>query len=153
MQMRWESGTRRALLVIAWVAYAVGVFLSFFSFGVEADSILAAVFAGLYILGLQATGELLISRRWVQDVAATLGVLVLSAAIALTGGAASPYLLLSLLPVILAAVLGGYRSGVTTALLAIAAYVLAALGTGTLTAGDAVLWSVLIILVGVPTAS
>lgn len=104
-------------MVGQWVAYTVGIVSSFVTSGVNSLTIAAAGLAGAYVVV-----STLMPQRWYRvrfgaDALPLAGALMVLIAMTLTGGAESPYLLLSVGPTIFATVYGGFRSGLTTAIL------------------------------------
>src|SRR3972149_5660321 len=108
----WESRFHKVLLALLWVALALGVFISFWearkqsaSLGAEAigaDAIGAAMSAGAYVLGSQILPRNYLRITWIRELASLVGVTLVMMAVSLSGGLNSPFLLLSLTPVMLA---------------------------------------------------
>jgi signal transduction histidine kinase len=113
----WEVRIHRTVLVGLWIALAVAIAADLATNGVNADSLVAAAAASLYVIGTTFTPPRWFQVRFGVD-ALTLGGAVLTAvALTLSGGATSPYLLLSVGPPIFATLYGGFRSGLTTGFL------------------------------------
>lgn len=140
------------LTLVAWLTLALGVFLSFFDQGATTPVVVAAVLGGIYVVGLQMIPMSYLTGRWLQDLVVTAGVLLTMAASALTGGTASPYLLLALSPVLVAATLGGLRPGLAASTLGIAALTIVTFSTSTFAVTPVLEWIALILLVAVTSA-
>lgn len=139
-------------MVAQWVALALGAIGSLSmsrpghllaaAFGIGATYVLvASVQPGFYLMG----GIRL-------DSTALSGSILTMAAVTLTGGVASPYLLLASMPSLLAALVGGFRIGVATSLLSaglLAAMTVAQAGLSLLTSnlGAFALYPLLALLV------
>lgn len=149
---RSERHLRRVLSSLVWLTYALGVFLSFFSQGMTSTAIIAAVLAGIYVVGQQILPFPAVRRPWVQDLATTIGILLTMSSVALTGGENSPYVLLSLMPVLLAAILGGFRRGLAAAALGTAALAIVSFETPPFDVSGFVQWAALIVLLAIAAA-
>jgi signal transduction histidine kinase len=86
--------------------------------------------AGVYVIGSTLVPERWYRVRFASDAIPLAGALLVLIAMTMTGGAGSPYLLLSMGPPIFAAVYGGFRSGLTTAILSGALLTLVTLAQG-----------------------
>jgi len=104
------------------------------------------------VVGLQMIPLPFLARGWLQDLVATTGVLLTMTASALTGGISSPYLLLALSPVLVAASLGGLRPGLSASALGIAALAIVTFTTSTFDVTAVIEWIALILLVAVTSA-
>lgn len=114
----WELRLDRAIRALQWGTLAVGVFLSFLKQGSEPPVLAATLLAGGYVVGSQVVPRRFFSRRWVGEVVSVSGMVLVALAMVLTGGILSPYLLLSLIPPLMAAALWGLRVGLEVATLA-----------------------------------
>jgi signal transduction histidine kinase len=116
---RWERRFDGLLMGLAWVTLGIGVFVTFFQAQPSPDSgvIAAAAGATIYVLGLQVIPRRLFRerRRLTAEAVALIGSALCMAAVGLTGGPNSDYLLLSLTPVLFGAFFGGFRIGLATA--------------------------------------
>ena len=116
---RWERRFDGLLMSLAWVTLAIGVFVTFWNGrqGPENSTIAAAVAATAYVLGLQVIPRRLFRerRRLTAEAVALVGSALCMAAVGLTDGPNSDYLLLSLTPVLFGAFFGGFRIGLATA--------------------------------------
>jgi signal transduction histidine kinase len=149
---QWEPRLRPVLSVMTWLALALGIFLSFFAEETTTPIILAGVLAGSYVVAQQMVPSPALRKRWVQDLVVTTGVLVTMAAAALTGGQDSPYVLLSLTPILLAGTLGGFRPGLAAAALGVAALSIISFETESFALSGYLEWTTLIVLVAVTSA-
>lgn len=114
---RWEARFRRIILWVQWLALEVGVFVAFVRFRDSPLAFVAAAFASSYVLAMTVIPPELLRRPLVREVAALAGSVLTLSAVAASGGIESPYLLLSLTPILFAAALGGLRIGLATAAL------------------------------------
>jgi signal transduction histidine kinase len=149
---QWEPRLRRVLNVMTWMSLTIGVFVSFFLQETTSKVIAAAVLAGSYVIAQQMLPGSALRRGWVQDLLVTLGVLVTMTAAALTGGQDSPYVLLSLMPVLAAGTLGGFRPGLAAAALGVAALTIISFETESFEFSTFLEWAALIVLVSVTSA-
>ncbi len=134
----WESRFHKVLLALLWVALALGVFISFWEsrkqaavLGMEAigpDAIGAAMAASVYVLGSQILPRTYLRTTWIRELSSLVGVTLVMMAVSLSGGLNSPFLLLSLTPIMVAGVFGGFRSGLATAGLAAGVLVIISVG-------------------------
>jgi signal transduction histidine kinase len=126
----WLTRAIRIVVVAAWVALALGILGSATLRTAYELLIAAAIASGAFAAALTYA-----PRRWVTqgdlhfDLLVTAGALTTASSAALTGGLGSPYLLMALTPTLLAAIAGGFRMGLTTALLS--AGLLAGVATAT----------------------
>ncbi len=154
----WESRFHKLLLALMWVALVLGVFISFWearkvesargAVGVGADAIGAAMSAGVYVLGSQILPRALLRTTWVRELTSIVGVTLVMMAVSLSGGLNSPYLLLSLTPVMLAGLFGGFRSGLATAGLAAGVLVIISVGLDDFSLPLFFQWAGLYVLIG-----
>jgi signal transduction histidine kinase len=134
----WESRFHKVLLTLLWVALALGVFISFWEarkeaadIGTEAigpDAIGAAMAASVYVLGSQILPRTYLRVTWIRELSSLVGVTLVMMAVSLSGLLNSPFLLLSLTPIMVAGVFGGFRSGLATAGLAAGVLVIISVG-------------------------
>jgi signal transduction histidine kinase len=154
----WESRFHKVLLALLWVALALGVFISFWearkdgaSLGsdiIGADAIGAAMAAGVFVLGSQILPRAYLSTTWVRELASLVGVVLVMMAVSLSGGLNSPFLLLSLTPVMLAGLFGGFRSGLATAGLSAGVLIIISIGLEGSTLPLFFQWAGLYLLIG-----
>ncbi len=147
MESSWQVRLLNAIVGVSWLALIVGVFVTFFVFGVMPVAIAATFIAGIYVLGTQALRSfgLLDSRS--GEFAVLLGALLMMGAVALTDATDSGFLLLSAVPILLSAVVGQIRLTVATA--ALNSGLLVAMELGALPEAD---WGAVLAWVGVYAA-
>ena len=126
----WESRVHTIAVIGQWVALTIGVASSLVVQGLTGLTIGAFIIAGAYVVG-----STLVPQRWYRirfgpDAIPLVGAIMVLIAMTMTGGAASPYLLLSMGPPIIATLYGGIRSGLTTAILSGALLTLVTLTRG-----------------------
>ncbi len=114
----WVESTLRIIVVTCWVALILGIVASAAS-ATDTGVVVAAAFlgGGFVVPATFLPAERAESPGLVIEILVTAGAVLTVAAVTLTGGASSPFLLLALTPSFLAAVLFGHRTGLTTALL------------------------------------
>lgn len=156
---RWEQHFDTILKVLVWVTLAFGLVLAAVrSPGTTTDRYtvgLAAALAAIYAIGLTFLPRHAMRQRrlLVVESIALVGAGLALAAIGLTGGAAdSPFLILSLTPIIFGAFFGGMRLGLATAGLSVGLLVALTPGLWDANASQAiestVAFSILYLLVG-----
>lgn len=148
----WESRVHRTVVVGQWVALAVGIVSSLVETAGSVGSLVAAGIAAAYVIGSTLTPESYFHLRFGVETVSLSGAIVVLVALTLTGGASSPYLLLSMGPPVFATLYGGFRAGLTTGVLSGALLVLVTLAQGqaAIDAAPAMaLYLVFVLLVGV----
>jgi signal transduction histidine kinase len=110
----WESRVHRTVLAGQWVALTVGIVSSLVASGGGASSLLAMAVASAYTIGSTLLPESIFRPRFGVETISLIGAISVLVAMTLTGGASSPYLLLSMGPPVFATLYGGLRSGMTT---------------------------------------
>ncbi|MFZ0625735.1 MAG: histidine kinase [Acidimicrobiia bacterium] len=113
----WEIRVHRSVTIGQFVALVVAVVVDFASNGGTPQGVVAMVLASTYTLGSAAVPESWYRIRFGAESITLFGAFLTITAITLTGGTASPYLLLSMGPPIFATIYGGLRTGLTTGLL------------------------------------
>ena len=146
------------LLALLWVALALGVFISFWEARKEAallggeaigaDAIGAAMAAGVYVLGSQILPRTYLRTTWIRELTSLVGITLVMMAVSLSGGLNSPFLLLSLTPVMVAGVFGGFRSGLASAGLAAGILVIISVGLDDFDLALFFQWAGLYLLIG-----
>ncbi|MDH3307538.1 MAG: histidine kinase [Acidimicrobiia bacterium] len=106
-----------AISGLNWLFLVVGAAGTIVAFGQSQNSYAAIILAGGYVVALQMTPRRRLRQPFVRELAILLASIMASSATWLTGSLDSPFLLLTLTPIILAALLGGYRLGTATGLL------------------------------------
>lgn len=148
----WESRVHRTVIAGQWVALTVGIFSSLVSTGGSTASLLAVAIAASYVIGSTLIPDSTFRIRFGAEAIALMGSVAVAVALTLTGGAESPYLLLSMGPPIFATLYGGLRPGVTTGVLSGALLVLVTLARDEPvidTAPAMALYLIFVLLVGV----
>ena len=148
----WEHRVHQTVVVGQFAALVIAIAVDLAAGGATSTSILAAVFGSTYAVGSLAVPQNWYRGRFGAETITLVGALLAFAAITLTGGPTSPYLLLSMGPSIFATVYGGFRAGLTTGLLSAGLLALVALSRemNLIEAAPAMaLYLVFVILVGV----
>lgn len=149
---RWESRVHRTVVIGQWVALTIGIVSSLAQRGASAQTLAALAIAGAYVIGTTLMPETWFWRRFGVEAICLLGALIVLTAMTLTGGAGSAYLLLSMGPPVFATVYGGFRTGLTTGILAGALLALMTLANGESlinTTPAIALYLIFVLLVGV----
>ncbi|HUG07788.1 MAG TPA: histidine kinase [Acidimicrobiia bacterium] len=114
----WETRVHRTVVIGQWVALTIGIVSSLVQSGGSAQSLAGMGIASAYVIGTTLIPESWFWRRFGVEAICLLGALVVLIAMTLTGGADSAYLLLSMGPPVFATLYGGFRTGLTTGILA-----------------------------------
>jgi len=112
-----------------WVALTVGIISSVLTSEGSPTSLGAMAIAALYVIGSTLVPESFYRARFGAEAVSLTGAIVVLVAMTMTGGAGSPYLLLSMGPPVFATLYGGLRSGLTTGILSGALLVLVTLAS------------------------
>ncbi|HET8739579.1 MAG TPA: histidine kinase [Acidimicrobiia bacterium] len=126
----WVSRVHRTVIIGQWVALTVGIISSLIAFGGTRNTLGAVAIAAAYVIGSTLIPEPMFRIRFGVETICLTGAIVVLVAMTMTGGASSPYLLLSMGPPIFATLYGGLRPGVTTAVLSGSLLVLVTLASG-----------------------
>ena len=148
----WVHRIHRAIAVGQWVALTIGMVSDLVATGGTGASLAAMAIASAYTIGSTFVPEDRYRARFGAETITLFGVLLVLVVLTMTGGAESPYLLLSMGPPVLATVHGGFRTGLTTGVLGAAVLALITLAQGArfVDAGPAMgLYLVFVLLVGV----
>ena len=148
----WESRLHRAAAIGQWVALTIGIVSDVIATSGASESLGAIAFAGTYVIASTAIPESWFRARFGAEAITLLGALVVLVALTMTGGASSPYMLLSMGPPIFATIYGGLRTGATTGLLSAGLLAIVTLGSGLRivdAAAAMALYLVFVLLVGV----
>ena len=140
------------MVIGQWVALVIAIVSDVVASGGTTSSLGAVVLASLYVIGSTAIPQSWYRARFGTEAITLLGTLMIFVALTLTGGATSPYLLLSMGPPIFATLYGGFRTGLMTGLLSagLLALVTLARGMPIVDAAPAMaLYMVFVLLVGV----
>ncbi len=148
---RWESRVHRTVVIGQWVALGIGIVSDLLP--PERSASFAAIAVGLlYVVASTVVPENRFQTRFGVEALTLGGALFVLVSLTLSGGAGSPYLLVSMGPPIFATIYGGLRSGLTTGL-----FSAGLLGIITLASGQSIavaapamaLYLVFVLLVGV----
>lgn len=123
----WETRVHRTVVIGLWVALIVGIVSSLASTGGSGLSLAAAAIASAYVIGSTLIPETTYRIRFGVEAICLTGAIVVLVAMTMSGGASSPYLLLSMGPPIFATLYGGPRAGLATGVLSGALLVLVTL--------------------------
>ncbi len=147
---RWEVRAHRLVRSTQWLTLLFAVFISFVDQGDMVPVALAAVGATAYVLTTSALPVRFLIRPIIRELMAVLGAVATLAAVSLTGGPESPYLILSLTPALFAGVLGGLRVGLATSALSAGLLVAIAIaGTEPVPLNTVVPWAALYFVVAI----
>jgi len=113
----WESRVHRTVVIGQWVALTIGIVSSLVQSGGSPQSLMAMGVAGAYVVGTTLAQEEWFWRRFGVESICLIGALMVLVTMTLTGGATSPYLLLSMGPPVFATIYGGVRTGLATGIL------------------------------------
>lgn len=127
---RWLSRLRRAVSGLNWVFVTVGVVGMFIgpSFGVTGAA--AIVLALAYVTAVQSVPLAWLRRPLSREALVVISTAAIASGAALSGGFRSPFVLLTVTPIVIAALVGGYRLGVMTGLLSVSLTALSEVATG-----------------------
>lgn len=148
----WLHRIHRTVAIGQWVALTIGMVSDLVANGANGASIAAMAIASIYTIGSTFVPEQRYRARFGVETITLFGVLLVLVVLTLTGGAESPYLLLSMGPPVLATVHGGFRTGLTTGALGAAVLALITLAQDgkLIDTGPAMgLYLVFVLLVGV----
>jgi signal transduction histidine kinase len=148
----WERRVHFSIEVGQIIALVVAVVVDLVGNGPDAQSLIAMAVATIYVIISSAAPNEWYHARFGAETFTLLGAFLTVVAITLTGGASSPYLLLSMGPPIFATLYGGIRSGLMTGLLSAGLLALVTLSQGQLLIDAApamALYLVFVLLVGV----
>jgi signal transduction histidine kinase len=128
----WEFRLHRSVTIGQFVVLILAVVIDLLASNGRPDgnSLMAIAVATLYVLGSAAVPESWYRIRFGAEAITLIGAFLTITAVTLTGGSASPYILLSMGPSIFATIYGGLRTGLTTGLLSIALLTLVSLSQG-----------------------
>jgi signal transduction histidine kinase len=125
----WEFRLHRSVTIGQFVVLVLAVVVDFISVGgaPRGNSLLALALGTIYVIGTAAIPESWYRRRFGAEAITLVGAFLTIAAITLTGGPGSSYILLSMGPSIIATMYGGLRTGLMTSFLSIALLTLVSL--------------------------
>jgi signal transduction histidine kinase len=148
----WETRVHKTIVVGQWVALTIGIISDALVTGGGPSSFMALALAAVYVIGSTLIPESRYTARFGAETITLAGAVLVAVALTLSGGPASPYLLLSMGPPIFATLYGGLRSGFTTGLLSAGLLALVTLAQESdliEAAPGAALYLVFVLLVGV----
>jgi signal transduction histidine kinase len=148
----WESRVHRSVIIGQWVALTVGIISSLVAGGGTPNTLWAMAVASAYVIASTLVSEQFFRSRFGVEAVSLIGAILVLTAMTMTGGAGSPYLLLSMGPSVFATLYGGLRAGLTTGTLSGALLVLVTLAGDEPvvdTAPALALYLVFVLLVGV----
>ncbi len=112
---RADSRIWRLLVGLSWVALVIGITTAIITERGSLLALSAAVVAGIWVLLISAVPESVSKKAFVLDAMALGGAILTVTAMALTGAATSPYVILSFMPTMVAGSMSGLRLGIGTA--------------------------------------
>lgn len=123
----WETRVHKTVVIGLWVALVVGIVASFAASDNLGLTLAAATIASMYVVASTLIPESTYRIRFGVETICLSGAIVVLVAMTISGGASSPYLLVSMGPPIFAALYGGPRAGIATGALSGALLVLVTL--------------------------
>ena len=148
----WETRVHKTIVIGQWVALSIGIISDAIVTGGAPSSFMALALAAVYVIGSTLIPQSRYTARFGAETITLAGAVLVAVALTLSGGPASPYLLLSMGPPIFATLYGGLRSGFTTGLLSAGLLALVTLAQESdliEAAPGAALYLVFVLLVGV----
>ncbi len=115
---RWLGRLRRAISGLNWVFVTVGI-VGIFLGPIGWQEAAAIVLALAYVITIQSVPLSWLRRPLSREALVVTSTAAIAVAAALSGGFRSPFVLLTITPIVIAALVGGYRLGVATALLSV----------------------------------
>ena len=100
----WESRVHRAVVIGQWIALTIGIVSDLVATSGSGQSLAAMAVAATYVIASTLIPESWYRARFGVEAITLLGALLVFAALTMTGGATSPYLLLSMGPPIFATI-------------------------------------------------
>lgn len=113
-----------------WVFVTVGVIGVFFADGFGLAEAAAIVLALGYVITIQSVPLAWLRRPLTKEALVVISTASIASSAALSGGFRSPFVLLTITPIVVAALVGGYRLGVTTGLLSVSLTALSEISSG-----------------------
>ena len=126
----WEHRVHQTVVVGQFAALVIAIAVDLAARGPSITSVLAAAIGTAYTIGSLAVPMHWYQGRFRAETITLVGALSTMAAITLTGGPTSSYLLLSVGPAVFATIYGGLRAGLTTGLLSAGLLAVVALSRG-----------------------
>ncbi len=113
----WPARTVKLVVIASWVALVLAIFSTATTQSAML-TVAAATLGSLFVLVVVVVPRDILLRGGIQfEITVIFGALLTIAAVTLTGGIDSPFVLLALMPTLLASVVGSTRIGLTTGLL------------------------------------
>ena len=154
----WESRFHKVLLALLWLALALGVFVTFWKARRTQPPLAPKPSDPVQLVPQWPVASMCWDRRilprtflrttWIRELTSLVGVILVMMAVSLSGGLDSPFLLLSLTPIMLAGVFGGFRSGLATAGLAAGVLIVITVGIDDFDLPVFFQWAGLYLLIG-----
>ncbi len=142
---RWLNRLMAVIAGLNWLFLVLGSIAGLIQFPKAAW--LAVVLSGIYVVGFQLLPRRLLLKPVWREGAAIIATSLTAGSMALTGSFESTFLLLAVTPVMLAALMGGYRLGAATAGLSAGILVAIEISRQSLSYGGIVSWIGLLLLV------
>lgn len=126
----WNRRLRFTIILIEWLALAVGILASVTSSNADPLAFIAAGLGAIWVVSTTALPLETAQRPFVLDGLSLVGVALCLTAVVLTGGLESAYVLLALTPTMYAGLFGGMRLGVSVGTLTAMLYAAIPLAEG-----------------------
>jgi signal transduction histidine kinase len=110
----WESRVHKTIVAGQWVALVIGIVSDVAATGGPPSSLVPMALAAAYVIGSTLIPETRYTARFGAEAITLGGAVLMAVTLTLSGGPASPYLLLSMGPPIFATLYGGLRTGLLT---------------------------------------
>ncbi len=123
----WEIRIHRTVIVGQWVVLMVGIISDMVRTGGAAGSWVAVGLVTTYALATTLLPQERYTARFGVETVTLAGASIIAIALTLSGGVASPYLLVSMGPPIIATLFGGFRTGFLTGMFSASLLVLVTL--------------------------
>ncbi|MCI0545281.1 MAG: histidine kinase [Actinobacteria bacterium] len=147
----WETRVHKTIVAGQWVALTIGIISDVIGSRGDALSLVPVALSAAYVITATLLPETRFHARFGSETITLVGAVVLAVALTLSGGAGSPYLLLSMGPPILSTLYGGLRVGLMTGMFSSGLLVVVTLARGSQAieaAAGGALYLVFVLLVG-----
>ncbi|HEY5890704.1 MAG TPA: histidine kinase [Acidimicrobiia bacterium] len=128
----WERRVHRVITITLWVAMIIGASADIITRGLTTNVIISLVSAVVYVVSATTVSDRWFGVRFGIETVTLMGALVVAVTLTFSGGADSPYLLMSVGPTAIATLYGGIRAGLTTGLLSAGLLALISVATDSL---------------------